>query len=83
MKSIAPNVHHRFLGAHAIGGRAPRQRNSAALVRALARVLPDLHLEINRDLGEGLAMEHHRVRPVGRYRNAAERRRRTSNTPST
>jgi ketosteroid isomerase-like protein len=45
--SIAPNVHHSFLGSHAIGGR---RHDSATLRRwfeRLARVLPDLQLEIN------------------------------------
>jgi ketosteroid isomerase-like protein len=47
MKSIAPKVHHRFGGAHAIGGE---RHDSQALRRwfeRLARVLPNLHLEIN------------------------------------
>ncbi len=47
MNSIAPDVHHRFGGTHTIGG----QRHDAAALRRwferLARVLPNLHLEIN------------------------------------
>ena len=47
MQSITPGVHHRFGGAHAIGGE---RHDSDALRRwfeRLARVLPNLHLEIN------------------------------------
>jgi ketosteroid isomerase-like protein len=47
MGSIAPDVDHRFLGDHAIGG----ERHDAMTLRRwferLARVLPDLHLTIN------------------------------------
>ena len=47
MRSIAPNVHHSFGGDHAIGG----ERHDAEALRRwferLARVLPNLHLEIN------------------------------------
>ncbi|GAA1998413.1 nuclear transport factor 2 family protein [Microbacterium ulmi] len=47
MGSIAPDVHHRFLGDHAIGG----QRHDSATLRRwferLARVLPNLQLTIN------------------------------------
>ena len=34
MTSIAPNVHHRFLGAHAIGGERHDRDTSPSLVRA-------------------------------------------------
>jgi ketosteroid isomerase-like protein len=47
MQSITPGVHHRFGGDHAIGGE---RHDSDALRRwfeRLARVLPNLHLEIN------------------------------------
>lgn len=47
MSSIAPDVRHRFGGNHAISG----QRHDAVTLRRwferLARVLPNLHLEIN------------------------------------
>jgi ketosteroid isomerase-like protein len=47
MTSITANVHHTFGGAHAIGG----QRHDSVALRLwferLARVLPNLHLEIN------------------------------------
>src|SRR5262252_1756877 len=47
MTSIVPRVHHRFGGVHAIGG----ERHDRAALRLwferLARVLPNLHIEIN------------------------------------
>ena len=48
MTSIAPDVHHRFLGAHAIGGQRHDSETLRRWFERLARVLPDLHLEINR-----------------------------------
>ena len=47
MRSIAPDVHHRFLGTHAIGGERHDQATLRRWFERLARVLPDLHLEIN------------------------------------
>ena len=48
MGSIAPDVHHRFLGAHAIGGERHDRDTLRLWFERLARVLPDLHLTINR-----------------------------------
>jgi len=53
MKAITPDVHHRFGGAHAIGGE---RHDSDALRRwfeRLARVLPNLRLKINNIWVEG------------------------------
>ena len=47
MGSIAPDVHHRFLGTHAIGGERHDQTTLRRWFERLARVLPDLHLTIN------------------------------------
>lgn len=47
MRSIAPHVHHRFLGNHAIGGERHDQATLRRWFERLARVLPDLHLTIN------------------------------------
>jgi ketosteroid isomerase-like protein len=44
--SIAPNVDHRFLGAHAIGGERHDRETLRRWFERLARVLPNLHLEI-------------------------------------
>ena len=44
MTSIAPNVHHRFLGAHAIGGERHDRDTLRRWFERLARVLPNLHL---------------------------------------
>jgi len=45
--SIAPGVHHRFLGAHAIGGERHDKETLRRWFERLGRVLPDLRLEIN------------------------------------
>ena len=47
MRSIEPNVHHRFLGAHAIGGERHDRDTLRLWFERLARVLPNLHLKIN------------------------------------
>ena len=47
MKSIAPNVHHRFGGAHAIGGQRHDRETLRRWFERLARVLPNLQLKIN------------------------------------
>ena len=47
MSSINPNVHHRFGGVHAIGGERHDRETLRLWFERLARVLPNLHLEIN------------------------------------
>ena len=47
LSSIVPNVHHRFLGAHAIGGERHDREALRLWFERLARVLPSLHLKIN------------------------------------
>ena len=42
MTSIAPNVHHRFLGAHAIGGERHDRDTLRRWFERLGRVLPNL-----------------------------------------
>ena len=46
-QSITPGVHHRFGGAHAIGGERHDRDALRRWFERLARVLPNLHLEIN------------------------------------
>ena len=47
LRSITPNVHHSFLGAHAIGGQRHDRDTLRRWFERLARVLPNLHLKIN------------------------------------
>ena len=47
MESIAPNVHHRFGGDHAIGGQRHDRETLRRWFERLARVLPNLQLKIN------------------------------------
>jgi ketosteroid isomerase-like protein len=47
MESIDPNVHHRFLGTHAIGGERHDRDTLRRWFERLGRVLPNLHLKIN------------------------------------
>jgi ketosteroid isomerase-like protein len=47
LNSIAPTVHHRFLGAHAIGGERHDKDTLRRWFERLARVLPNLHITIN------------------------------------
>ena len=47
MGSINPDVHHRFLGDHAIGGQRHDSETLRRWFERLARVLPNLHLTIN------------------------------------
>jgi ketosteroid isomerase-like protein len=53
MRSIAPDVHHRFGGAHAIGGERHDRETLRRWFERLARVLPNLHLEIKNIWVEG------------------------------
>jgi ketosteroid isomerase-like protein len=46
--SIAPNVYHRFLGAHAVGGERHDRDTLRLWFQRLGRVLPNLQLRINR-----------------------------------
>ena len=45
--SIAPNVHHRFLGRHAIGGERHDRDTLRRWFERLGRVLPSLNIKIN------------------------------------
>ena len=47
LQSIAPRVHHSFLGAHAIGGERHDKETLRRWFGRLGRVLPNLQLEIN------------------------------------
>ena len=47
MTSITPSVHHRFGGVHAIGGERHDREALRLWFERLARVLPNLQLDIN------------------------------------
>jgi len=47
MKSFAPRIYHRFGGDHAIGGQRHDRETLRSWFERLARVLPNLQLEIN------------------------------------
>ena len=53
MRSIAPDVHHRFGGVHAIGGERHDRETLRRWFERLARVLPNLRLEIKEIWVEG------------------------------
>ena len=53
MRSIAPDVHHRFGGVHAIGGERHDRETLRRWFERLARVLPNLRLEIRHIWVEG------------------------------
>jgi ketosteroid isomerase-like protein len=48
LKPVAPNVHHRFGGSHAIGGERHDKEAMRRWLERLGRVLPNLHLKVNR-----------------------------------
>ena len=48
LKSVAPNVHHRFGGSHAIGGERHDRETMRRWLERLGRVLPNLQLQVNR-----------------------------------
>jgi ketosteroid isomerase-like protein len=47
LKAVAPNVHHRFGGAHAIGGERHDSETLRRWLERVGRVLPNLHLKVN------------------------------------
>ncbi|MER8394281.1 nuclear transport factor 2 family protein [Mesorhizobium sp. M1340] len=47
MKAVAPNVHHRVSGAHALGGERHDKEALRRWFERLGRVLPNLHLTVN------------------------------------
>jgi SnoaL-like domain len=47
LKPIAPNVHHRFGGAHSIGGERHDKEALHRWLERLGRVLPNLHIRVN------------------------------------
>jgi SnoaL-like domain len=46
-KPVAPNVHHRFAGAHSIGGERHAKEAMHRWLERLGRVLPNLHIKVN------------------------------------
>ena len=47
LKAVAPNVHHRFAGAHSIGGERHDKEAMRRWLERLGRVLPNLHIKVN------------------------------------
>jgi len=47
LKAVAPNIHHRFAGAHSIGGERHDKETLRRWFERVGRVLPSLHLKVN------------------------------------
>jgi hypothetical protein len=47
LKAVAPNVHHRFAGAHSIGGERHDKEAMSRWLERVGRVLPNLHIKVN------------------------------------
>jgi hypothetical protein len=47
LKPVAPNVHHRFAGAHSLGGERHDKETLRRWFERLGRVLPTVHLKVN------------------------------------
>ena len=47
VKAVAPQVHHRVSGAHALGGERHDKKAMRRWFERLGRVLPNLHLTVN------------------------------------
>ena len=47
LKAVAPHVHHRVPGAHALGGERHDKETLGRWFERLGRVLPNLHLTVN------------------------------------
>ena len=47
VKAVAPHVHHRVSGAHALGGERHDKEALRRWFERLGRVLPTLHLTVN------------------------------------
>jgi ketosteroid isomerase-like protein len=66
LKAVAPNVHHRFAGAHSIGGERHDKEAMRRWLGRVGRVLPNLHIKVNDIWVKGRAVAHQGVRAVGR-----------------
>ena len=47
MKAVAPHVHHRLSGTHALGGERHDKESLRRWFERLGRVLPSLHITVN------------------------------------
>jgi len=47
LEAVAPNVHHRFAGAHSIGGERHDKEAMRRWLGRVGRVLPNLHIKVN------------------------------------
>ena len=72
LKAVAPNVHHRFGGAHSIGGERLDKEPKRRWLERVGRDLLKLHIQVNKHLGQRLAVAHRGVCAVGRDGYAAE-----------
>ena len=75
VKAVAPHVHHRVSGAHALGGERHDKEALRRWFERLGRVLPNLHLTVNNIWVKGWPWHTTVFVAVGRHRNAAQRRR--------
>jgi ketosteroid isomerase-like protein len=53
LKVVAPNVHHRFAGAHSLGGERHDKETLRRWLERVGRVLPNLHLEVKNSWVKG------------------------------
>ena len=51
--SLAPDVHHRFAGEHALGGERHDREAVRAWFERLARLFPELAFEVHRVISSG------------------------------
>jgi ketosteroid isomerase-like protein len=47
LKPVAQNVHHRFAGAHSLGGERHDKEAMRRWLERIGRVLPNLHIKVN------------------------------------
>jgi hypothetical protein len=71
---VAPNVHHRFAGAHSIGGER-HDKDHAPLAGAPRPRPAQPPYQGQQHLSERLALAHYRVCAVGRHSDPAQWRR--------
>jgi len=57
LKAVAPNVHHRFAGAHSIGGERHDKEAMRHWLGRVGCVLPNLHIKVNDIWVKGLAVQ--------------------------
>jgi ketosteroid isomerase-like protein len=53
LKAVATNVHHRFGGAHSLGGQRHDKEAMRCWLGRVGRVLPNLHIKVNNSSVKG------------------------------